>query len=1007
MVGLRFHALVAAGAAGTPFVALAHEPKLAGMARRLGRVSVSAERIVRGAGQGRAARRASGPRPSCAAVAPQIAAAEESMSLLRVLLNAGDPGDLGGRDRRAPAPARGMSGATITAPAVTRRRDRVGALRTAVRDQGPVAAGQALSGFGNLAFALVAARVLEPRAFAQLAALMALYLVLHLPATSLSAGSALHPGLAGRIRRRVLAAGAAVGGLVLLVGLPLAGTLQLSTALVVCLAAAAPAAGLLALERGRHYGHGHGRLVASLAVEPAVRLTAGVAMMVSFGVAGAAAGVVLAGYAALAVAADGDGPHVAGMPVEDSRGVGRAWQVVLVFLLLALVQNQDVLLANAALSPDEAGRFAVLSTLGGIAAFATTTVPLVLLPRAAAGAPHALAAALGAALALGGGAALVVALSPEAFVSAVFGDRYAPVAGLAVPYLIAMALLGVARVLAAHASATGATRTTLWILGATAVLHVALVLGIGRDAAGVATATLASTAVLSAALGGAAVLRLPASRVRVRGAWRAFWHSDGPALVGLSLVALGLRLLVTRGLWLDEATTWYQASLPTLGAMLDDIRTTDVHPPLHHVITWLTVHAFGDGEYALRAPSIAAGVLLVPALYGAAREAWDRRTGLIVATLATVAPILVWYSQEARMYSLLLLFGVLAAWAQQRALRTGHPLAWLAYVLSAAAVVYTQYFGVFLLVALHLALIPGVIRQRRESGNRWRPLLAVAGATALLAVLLLPLAPFALDQFATNEAAGRGFDQPAQAGGDVAETGNEISPYSAITNAVWAMFGYHSGATMARLGALWPFGMLGGAADARPRRLGPHAARGGGRLRASRSCSRCWPHRSRFCSSCATHCPACRSLCCWPARAIATWPRGRVAPVVVAGLATITMLGGLADQQLNGTNPRFYDFEGALGEVTSRSGERDIVLYEPPFLNNVIEYYEPDIDARPLDTERLPRLRRGQHVYVLGSFLDKPQHEDSAKKAARRLNRRAELTDRFEKSQVRVWEFGR
>ena len=40
VVGLRFHALVAAGMAGTRFVAVAHEPKLAGLARRLGQVSV-------------------------------------------------------------------------------------------------------------------------------------------------------------------------------------------------------------------------------------------------------------------------------------------------------------------------------------------------------------------------------------------------------------------------------------------------------------------------------------------------------------------------------------------------------------------------------------------------------------------------------------------------------------------------------------------------------------------------------------------------------------------------------------------------------------------------------------------------------------------------------------------------------------------------------------------------------------------------------------------------------
>ena len=92
VLGLRFHSLVAAGAAGTRFVALAHEPKLAGLARRLGQVAVSVSepsdaltRAVR-----HQLRR---PGPSQEAVASQIAAAEESMDLLRVLLAAGGSDD--------------------------------------------------------------------------------------------------------------------------------------------------------------------------------------------------------------------------------------------------------------------------------------------------------------------------------------------------------------------------------------------------------------------------------------------------------------------------------------------------------------------------------------------------------------------------------------------------------------------------------------------------------------------------------------------------------------------------------------------------------------------------------------------------------------------------------------------------------------------------------------------------------------------------------------------------
>ena len=46
VIGLRFHSLVAAGAAGVPFVAVAHEPKLAGLARRLEQQAVAPSSVA-------------------------------------------------------------------------------------------------------------------------------------------------------------------------------------------------------------------------------------------------------------------------------------------------------------------------------------------------------------------------------------------------------------------------------------------------------------------------------------------------------------------------------------------------------------------------------------------------------------------------------------------------------------------------------------------------------------------------------------------------------------------------------------------------------------------------------------------------------------------------------------------------------------------------------------------------------------------------------------------------
>src|SRR4051794_1714006 len=187
-------------------------------------------------------------------------------------------------------------------PARTRRESAVEVGRLA-GEQLAVAGGQLGAGVGNLVFSLVAARLLVPSAFAELAAFLALYLLIHVPAGSLSAGSAMSPDLAARARRRAFRGGCAVGAALVVLAIPLGMLLHLSPVLLVAAAAAAPTAGLLALDRGRLYALGRRtRVVGSLLAEPAVRLSLGVALAAAIGPVGGACAVVIAGWAALAVA---------------------------------------------------------------------------------------------------------------------------------------------------------------------------------------------------------------------------------------------------------------------------------------------------------------------------------------------------------------------------------------------------------------------------------------------------------------------------------------------------------------------------------------------------------------------------------------------------------------------------------------------------------------------------------------------------------------------------------
>ena len=947
---------------------------------------------------------------------------------------------------------------------------RVG-FRALAGEQLGVAAGQLAAGAGNLAFSLLLARLLAPGAFAELSAFLALYLLLHMPLGSLSAGGALAPAAAAAARRRLWRTGAAVAVALAVVAVPLSALLNLPVALLLALALAAPAAGPIALERGRLYGLRRGRgVVASLLTEPAVRLTLGVLLAVPFGATGGAVAVAAAGWAGMAVAwrAGGGGlrRRAVAQRQRDHRGrpaaaaagadaasragaaapavpggatVRRAWSAVAAFLLLAIVQSQDVVFAQALLPGGEAGRFAVVSALGGIAAFATTTIPLTLLPHAAGGDRRALPAALAVATLLGGGATVVAALAPDTLLRAAFGDDYAGIGELVGPYVGAMALLGIGRVLVADACARGQGRTLLLPTVAAVALQALLLATTAEDAAGVARATIVTAAALTAVLAlravhaarprnaarlspltfaPGAVARLPQlPQVTVEGTRgigrRLAAGARDPvvlAVAAATAVALVLRLLALRGVWLDEATSIHQAQLG-FGEMLTRLRDTDVHPPLHHTTLWVTVRLLGTGELAVRVPSLIAGTALVPLLYVTARDLWDRRAGLAAAVLGTVAPFAVWYSAEARMYAFFMLFALLAVWAQARILRDDDGAAtrlrdWALYSVATVLLLYDQYFAALVVLVQQAGFALALWSRRREGAAarafavRW----LLSGALVVLAVV--PLVSFAHAQFAANEAAGRGFDSPAQAGAGVAQGGTAQAPsvYGAITNLVWAVWGYHSDPAMAALSALWPAGMLlallllGRGRAPRTLLVAAVALLPAAALFAIGELKPALFEVRYFVA-------VVPMLLLLVARALTSWAASRTATVLLVGAFAATLGAGLLDQQVNGANPRLYDFRGALEAVERRAGPHDVLVYNPDYLTDVIGYYAPDLNAQPMGRD-LPK-RSDATVFVLGSFLDKPAFAASTGGLVASLRQTRRLVRTWELAQVRVWEFRR
>jgi uncharacterized membrane protein len=474
-------------------------------------------------------------------------------------------------------------------------------------------------------------------------------------------------------------------------------------------------------------------------------------------------------------------------------------------------------------------------------------------------------------------------------------------------------------------------------------------------------------------------------------------RSDLTAVLVLAVVGFGLRLMVTRSIWLDEAISITQAQLP-FKEMLASLRG-DVHPPLHHAVLWLTVRLLGTGELAVRMPSVIAGTLLIPALYGAGRDLYDRRVGLAAATLGTVAPVAIWYSQEARMYSMFMLFSLIAVWAQVRVLRTGRPGAWAVYSVATAALIWTQYFAL-LQVAVQQAAFAVSFWQRR--GRRWRLALAWTACIVAILMLLIPLRPLLESQLHAYTSNNVGSALPAQAGLDASQRQSRLSVYAFIANAIWGVWGYHADKTMAQIVALWPLGML---------LLLVLLGRGYSPMSLLLLSVAVVPalvlfgvgevQRNLF--ELRYFVGAVPVGLLLMAR-LATSTENRGPRTLIVALLVATLVVGLADQQLNGANPRLYDFRGALALVSSRAEPGDVVVYEPVFIGPVVNYYAANLGAQPLSAGlRLPQ--RGHRVFVVGSFLDEPSSASRVGDALHQLSARRRDAGEFRRPNVQVWVF--
>jgi len=180
--------------------------------------------------------------------------------------------------------------------------------------------------------------------------------------------------------------------------------------------------------------------------------------------------------------------------------------------------------------------------------------------------------------------------------------------------------------------------------------------------------------------------------------------------------ALRLYDLGGKQLWVDEIMQ-AMATSPRL-SLLEVLRAATGHvgmAPLDYIIQHYVAVALGTSEFALRLPAAVFGTATVAAVYCLFRKLLDSRVAFLCAALYAVYPLHHHYSQAGRPYALFVLLTVLSWLAYCRVLEHGSRSNWILYAAANTVLLYSQYFGMFVLASQALTSLAMLSPRLRDS----------------------------------------------------------------------------------------------------------------------------------------------------------------------------------------------------------------------------------------------------------------------------------------------------
>ncbi|MBI5675085.1 MAG: glycosyltransferase family 39 protein [Nitrospirae bacterium] len=176
--------------------------------------------------------------------------------------------------------------------------------------------------------------------------------------------------------------------------------------------------------------------------------------------------------------------------------------------------------------------------------------------------------------------------------------------------------------------------------------------------------------------------------------------------LGLIIVSgfiLRLYKLSSQSIWLDEAYSIYHSQQNFIHA----ISFKDLSPPLYYVLLHFWIKFTGTSVFSVRLLSVLFGTASVFIIYLLGAHIFNKKVGIYSALLVACSPLHIYFSQEARTYSILFTLTLLSMYFYSKLSKVTSKWIIAGYLISTVFLIYAHLYAllIFLVQNLHQFIV--------------------------------------------------------------------------------------------------------------------------------------------------------------------------------------------------------------------------------------------------------------------------------------------------------------